>query len=103
MRLQLKVATADDVLDIVALRAAVAGKLTADFGRGRWSGVSTEKGVLFDMRNSKLFVARQRNKLVASFRLATKKPWAIDRKYFTPCNRPLLLPIYSNPYSQRVP
>jgi len=91
MRLQLKVATADDVLDIVALRAAVAGKLTADFGKGPWSSVSTERGVLFDMRSSRVFVAHRKNRLVASFRLATKKPWAIDRKHFTDCDRPLYL------------
>lgn len=91
MHLKLKVATSDDVPDIVALRAAVAGKLTADFGKGPWSSVSTEKGVRFDMRNSKVFVARLKGRLVATLRLATKKPWAIDRKYFTACDRPLYL------------
>jgi GNAT superfamily N-acetyltransferase len=47
--------------------------------------------VLFDMRSSRVFVVRQKNRLLASFRLATKKPWAIDRKYFTACDRPLYL------------
>jgi GNAT superfamily N-acetyltransferase len=91
MDVKLKVATSVDVLDIVALRAAVAGKLTADHGKGPWSSVSTEKGVLFDMRNSTVFVARLKGKLVATLRLTTKKPWAIDRKYFTSCDRPLYL------------
>jgi GNAT superfamily N-acetyltransferase len=43
------------------------------------------------MRNSKLFIAGHRNRLVATLRLATRKPWAIDASYFTPCPRPLYL------------
>ena len=91
MRAKLQAATADDVLDIVTLRAAVAAELTAQYGKGTWSGVSTERGVLFDMRNSKVFVLRQQRKLVATLSLTTKKPWAIDRRYFSACNRPLYL------------
>jgi GNAT superfamily N-acetyltransferase len=87
----MKVATAADVPDIVALRAAVAEKLTAQYGEGSWSRVATEKGVLFDLRSTKLFVLRRRGKLVATLCLTTKKPWAIDRSYFTPCRRPLYL------------
>jgi GNAT superfamily N-acetyltransferase len=91
MLTKMEVATAADVSDLVTLRAAVAGKLTAQYGQGPWSGVSTEKGVLFDMRTSKVFVARQKGKLVATLRLATKKPWAINLKYFSVCQRPLYL------------
>src|ERR1039457_251840 len=91
MRIKLLIATAEDALDIVALREAVAAKLTAQYGRGPWSGVSTEKGVLFDMRTSKVFVARQKSRLVATARLTTKKPWAIDPRYFSACARPLYL------------
>jgi len=91
MRIKLKVATAADMLNIVALRAAVAEKLTAQYGQGPWSGVSTEKGVRFDMRNSKVFVVRQQSRLIATLRLATRKPWAIDLKYFSACQRPLYL------------
>jgi GNAT superfamily N-acetyltransferase len=91
MRIKMQTATVEDALDIVALRAAVAAKLTEQYGRGSWSGVSTEKGVLFDMRTSKVFVAYQKNRLVATLRLTTKKPWAIDRSYFSTCIRPLYL------------
>lgn len=90
-RIKLQIATPEDVPDIVVLRAAVAEKLTLDCSEGPWSGVSTEKGVRYDMRMSKVFVARQKGKLVATLRLATKKPWAIDRSYFTHCERPLYL------------
>lgn len=91
MRIHLEKAVAADSLEIVSLRAAVAKKLTEDHGRGPWSGVSTEKGVLFDMRNSTVFVARKEGHLVATLRLTTRKPWAIDLKHFTKGNRALYL------------
>jgi GNAT superfamily N-acetyltransferase len=90
-RISLVEATGDDVADLVALRTAVAGKLTADHGVGPWSGSSSDKGVRLDLRNSKLFVARRRGRLIATFRLATKKPWAIDLDYFTAGRRALYL------------
>jgi ribosomal protein S18 acetylase RimI-like enzyme len=80
-----------DALAIAALRNAAAEDLTARHGRGWWSGHTTEKGVLHDLRNSALFVTRRRGRIVGTFRLATKKPWAIDRDYFTAVARPLYL------------
>jgi hypothetical protein len=74
MRIKMQIATAEDALDTVALRAAVAAKLTAQYGRNSWSAVSSEKGVLFDMRTSRVFVARLKTRLVATVRLTTKKP-----------------------------
>ena len=95
-------ATAEDVLDLVTLRAGVANKLSLKYGQGPWSGVSTEKGVLFDMRASKVFVLRKKGEMIATFRLTTKKPWAIDRSYFSPCERPLyLLSVAVAPEQQR--
>ena len=91
MRLKLQPATADHAESIAALRAAVAEKLTARFGPGPWSATGTIKGVLFDLRNASVFVATRRNRVIATLNLCTKKPWAIDRKYFTPCKRPLYL------------
>jgi GNAT superfamily N-acetyltransferase len=91
MPIKLEIAGTNDAPDIVGLRAAVAGKLTAQYGPGPWSGVSTERGVLFDMRNSRVLVARRKGRLVATLRLTAKKPWAIDRNYFSVCRRPLYL------------
>jgi GNAT superfamily N-acetyltransferase len=91
MGVKLAAATVEDVQDIVVLRTAVAGALTSQYGDGPWSGHSTEKGVRFDMRNSKVFVARQKTRLVATFRLTTKKPWAIDRSYFSASKKPIYL------------
>jgi GNAT superfamily N-acetyltransferase len=91
MRIKPEHARAGEALPIVALRAAVAGRLSALYGPGPWSGIATEKGVLLDLRNSTVFVVRQRGKLIATWRLATKKPWAIDRSYFSAVRRPLYL------------
>lgn len=91
MRIKLKIATTDDSAAIASLRTAAAHNLTSQYGKGPWSSASSERGVLFDMRNAVVYVVRRRNKVVATLTLCTKKPWAIDRKYFTKCNRPLYL------------
>ncbi len=59
--------------------------------RGHWSSHVSEKGVLFALRTSRVFVAKSDVKVVGSLRLATTKPWAIDKSYFTKCERPLYL------------
>lgn len=80
-----------DVADLIALRAAVAKTLTARHGAGPWSRCSTERGVLHELKTSPVFVAREAGRLIASLRLTTKKPWAIDLRYFNPGRRPLYL------------
>lgn len=84
-------ATKQDVAAIVALQTATAQRLTADFGDGHWSHLPTERGVLRSMRESRVFVARDPAGIIATLRLTTKKPWAIDRSYFTVVKRPLYL------------
>ncbi|HEX4963876.1 MAG TPA: GNAT family N-acetyltransferase [Thermoanaerobaculia bacterium] len=92
MRVTLETATADDASALAALRTAVAEHLTRQYGKGFWSSGATEKGALYHMRTSLVCVARdEQGLLIASLRLATKKPWAIDKTYFTPCVRPLYL------------
>jgi GNAT superfamily N-acetyltransferase len=90
-RFALTLAVADDVTAIKALRNSTAEKLTAVHGRGNWSGHVSDKGVLFTMRNAKVFVARQRKQIMATITLSKKKPWAIDTKYFTKSKSPLYL------------
>lgn len=102
MRVELQIATAEDVGDLVALRLAANQDLTARYGSGHWSSGVTEKGVLFGMRNSSVYVARYHNRLIATLALATKKPWAIDKKYFAASRRPLYLTTMAvNPDQQR--
>ncbi len=47
--------------------------------------------MLFDLRTAKLFVALRRGEAVATLKLATKKPWAIDLNCFTKVKRPCYL------------
>jgi len=50
----------------------------------------------------RVYVAREGEKIVATLRLATKKPWAIDKSYFTKCRKPLyLLAMAVTPSRQR--
>ncbi|HJX83018.1 MAG TPA: GNAT family N-acetyltransferase, partial [Candidatus Angelobacter sp.] len=69
----------------------VAEHLTQKYGQGRWSSATTEKTALRNIRTSRVIVARSGDSIVAALRLATKKPWAIDPKYFTRVPKPLYL------------
>lgn len=89
--IHLELATAGDAAALAVLQTAVAADLTARYGRGHWSSTVSEKGVLFHMRTGKVYVAKTGGEVVATLRLATKKPWAIDKTYFTSCKKPLYL------------
>src|SRR5271163_65186 len=80
-----------DAAALAVLHTAVAEHLTGLHGPGPWSAKTSEKGVLYAMRNSNVFVARQGSEIAATLRLAVKKPWAIDIRYFSPCSRPVYL------------
>jgi GNAT superfamily N-acetyltransferase len=80
-----------DASKLAALHSAAAAHLTSLHGEGPWSSQTSEKGVLYAMRQGRVFVARQGGEIVGVLRLATKKPWAIDRSYFTKWKRPLYL------------
>jgi ribosomal protein S18 acetylase RimI-like enzyme len=84
-------ATQDDAVELAALHTAVADHLTATYGRGPWSTRTSERGVLYDLRKSRVFLAREGAEIIATFSLTTRKPWAIDPSYFTDCRRPLYL------------
>jgi GNAT superfamily N-acetyltransferase len=43
------------------------------------------------MRRSAIYLLRDQGRAIATLEIATKKPWAIDRRYFTPVVRPLYL------------
>jgi ribosomal protein S18 acetylase RimI-like enzyme len=88
---RLEPATPDDVGEITALRTAVAQDLTGRHGAGHWSATVTERGVMRGITTSRVLVVRHASRIVATLRLATKKPWAIDIAYFTPCTRALYL------------
>jgi GNAT superfamily N-acetyltransferase len=94
MKLVFATANDSDAVALAVLHSAVAGHLTRRFGPGRWSSAQTENGVRNDLRRpkfSRILIARSGSRIVATLRLATKKPWAIDTAYFTPASRPLYL------------
>jgi GNAT superfamily N-acetyltransferase len=91
MKVILKRATPVQAVAIAKLRMATNEKLTRDFGRGPWMSTVTEKGVLFGMRNGRVYIVRDGRTITGSLQLTTKKPWAIDRSYFSECERPLYL------------
>ena len=76
---------------MAALRTAVAEDLTRQYGKGHWSSAVSERGVLHAMRSGRVLVMRQEGQIVATLSLATRKPWAIDTKYFSASKRPLYL------------
>lgn len=98
----LEPATTADAPRLAALHTAVAEQLTTMHGSGPWSSKTSEKGVLFALRSSRVFVAREGTDIIGTLRLATKKPWAIDTIYFTACSKPVyLLSMAVAPGSQR--
>ncbi len=91
MRVKLQIATPDDVPELVSLRNATNQHLRSQYVNPPGTGQATEKGSLFGMRRGSVFIARNRNRLIATLTLSTRKPWAIDTKYFSPGKRPLYL------------
>jgi len=89
VRIKLQVASIDDAADLLLLRNAASERLEEQFGEGFWSGRVSEKGVLFAMRVSTMYIARHRHRAIATLSLSIRKPWAIDRKYFSTSRRPL--------------
>jgi len=90
-RVSIAVATPSDAPSLAALHALVADDLTARHGRGPWSFTTSERVVLQTIESARVLVARQRQRVVGTLTLATRKPWAIDPTYFTAVPRPLYL------------
>ena len=101
MKVSLAEANAADATAIAELHTAVADRLTQEFGHGHWSSHVSEKGVLFACALA-AFSLRTGPKVVGTLRLATTKPWAIDKSYFAKCERPLYLTAMAvEPFLQR--
>jgi GNAT superfamily N-acetyltransferase len=73
------------------VRIAAAERLTRDFGDGHWSAHTNEASVLRDIKASQVLAIRDRGHIVGTLALQTKKPWAIDLSYFSPCKKALYL------------
>jgi GNAT superfamily N-acetyltransferase len=84
-------ATPEDAAAIAAVRIAAAERLTRDFGDGHWSAHTNEASVLRDLKASRVLVARDAHGIAGTLTLQSKKPWAIDVSYFTPCAKAIYL------------
>ena len=91
MRLTFRLAAPTDVSAVASLRVTTARDLTTRFGHGHWSNETTERSVLHELSISQVWLAFRGRSPIATFRLGTRKPWAIDVSYFTRCERPLYL------------
>jgi ribosomal protein S18 acetylase RimI-like enzyme len=76
---------------VAAVRIAAADRLTRDFGDGHWSAHTNEDAVLRDIKSSRVLAIRDGDRIIGTLALQTKKPWAIDISYFTPCKKALYL------------
>lgn len=77
--------------ELAALHCAAADDLTARFGHGHWTYKTSERSVLRAITTSHVLVARLGGAIAGALTLQTKKPWAIDRSYFTDVPRALYL------------
>ncbi len=91
MQLTFDRARPEDAPAIAAIRIAAAEHLTAKFGKGPWSWAATIDSVERSMRTPLVIVARADNSVLATFRLQTRKPWAITLDAFVPVRRALYL------------
>jgi GNAT superfamily N-acetyltransferase len=91
INISVSTAALSDVPMIVSLRTSVARELTRQHGLGHWSSCPTEIGVIRALRTSRVLIARHGAEIVATLRLAGKKPWAIEEAYFANIPKALYL------------
>ena len=81
----------EDIGRIAELRNAAGEKLTREFGHGHWSHPVTAEKVAANTEKSRLYVLRERQRIVGTLRLQMKKPSEYDKPWFTRVRRPLFL------------
>ena len=89
--LEVVTAVLADAASIADLRNAASMCLSHEFGRGHWSGVTTESSVARGIRSSRVLLARDGGEIIGTVRLATRRPWAIDTRFFAASAQPVYL------------
>jgi GNAT superfamily N-acetyltransferase len=84
MALSFRFATESDIPALLKLRLAVDADQARRFGEDRWSTTINEKSVARGLKSSRVLLATRHGRIIGTLRMATKKPWAIDLRYFTP-------------------
>jgi GNAT superfamily N-acetyltransferase len=88
---QIEPAAEADAAELAGLFAAVGADLAARFGPGPWSRDQSERGARRAILDGRVYVLRGAGRIIASVRLQTKKPWAIDPAYFSPARAAIYL------------
>jgi GNAT superfamily N-acetyltransferase len=102
MALSFRFATEKDLPALLKLRLAVNAEQARRFGDDRWSTTISEQSVARGLKFSRVLVARRNRRIVGALRMETKKPWAVDLKYFTPgCKAVYLHDVNVEPTLQR--
>jgi len=86
-----RLATAADAPALSVLRTAVALDLTSRHGQGHCSSPVSERSAELAFRHSAIVVLFDGPALIGTLRLGNKKPWAIDKTYFTDVKRAIYL------------
>jgi len=91
-----------DIPGLLKLRLAVDADQERRFGGDRWTTTISEQSVARGLRSSRVLIAFRRRQIVGAVRMDTRKPWAIDLKYFTPVASAVYLhDVNVEPRSQR--
>ena len=90
-KLELTLSTEADAEAIAAVRNAAREQLDVNFGPGPWSTTSSPGSVFSNLGQARIYLARRGAAAIATLKLSTTKPWAIDTRYFASCARPLYL------------
>jgi GNAT superfamily N-acetyltransferase len=91
MAISFQFAIEADIAALLKLRLAVDADQARRFGDDRWWTTISEKSVARGLKSSRVLVARRRGLIIGALRMETKKPWAIDLRYFTPVRRAVYL------------
>jgi len=91
VQLSIREAVAAEAEEIAAVRMAAANELTRRFGLGLWSSTTTTNAVMLAMKHGRVIIATHGPVIVGTLTLSKRKPWAIDKSYFTRVKTPIYL------------
>ncbi|RYG34998.1 MAG: GNAT family N-acetyltransferase [Burkholderiales bacterium] len=91
MQVSIREAVVAEAEEIAAVRMAAAHELTLRFGLGLWSSNTTPNLVLLAMKQGRVIIATHADAIVGTLTLSKRKPWAIEKSYFTRVKTPIYL------------
>jgi len=86
---RMSLAGPEDAQAVANVRTAADAGLAVRYGRR--PSVTSARGVLAEMKRARVYLARRRGEVIATLTLGTRKPWAIDLRYFPKRAHPLYL------------